>query len=102
MRAKLHLGLMFVIACQPRVPDPQPPRTVCNGAVVPAGYAYAMSSTCYDLPADPCWNDDSEDCREVAEQRRKANHDADVRDRVGLILLAATAVFVIGVVIANP
>lgn len=84
--------LAALVSCAPRVPEPQPPRLVCNGVAYPAGAVVAMNSTCYDVPADPCWDDDSEECDVEAEQRREANRDADRRDRIGLALLGAVVV----------
>lgn len=99
MRPIIALAL---VACVARQPEPQPPRVVCNGSVMPIGYAAYATSTCYQLPADPCWNSAAPECVDEAERRREANERADRNGKIWLAaLLTFTAAFVIGLVAAS-
>lgn len=76
----MRAALLALAACT-YVPEPQPPRTVCNGTVVASSNVALMNSTCQEIPADPCYDDDSEECADEADRRRE--HNATVhRNRV--------------------
>jgi len=92
MRPALALALT---ACFARQPEPQGPRVVCNGVMVPAGAAYVASSNCQEIPADRCWNDESPECEAEAEQRREANSAAARREHIALGVILTIAVVVV-------
>lgn len=84
--------ILLLTGCLSYAPEPQPPRVVCQGTAVPAGYAVVGNSTCYQLPADRCYADGSEECQEEA--RAREQHNAEVRSQrrttaVVLLLVAA-------------
>jgi len=73
---------------------PEPPRVVCNGAVVPAGAILVANSTCYQVPADRCYEDPSVECEDEAARRREANGAAAHREHIAL-----AAILTVGVVL---
>lgn len=90
---------LVLAACVAKQPPPQGPRVVCNGMMAPAGQVVVTSSSCQEIPADRCWNDNSPECEEAEERRREANDRADRNGvlwlagllTVGLILVAVVA-----------
>jgi hypothetical protein len=69
------------------------------------GYGYqaygVSSSSCEQLPPDPCWNDDSEDCRQRAQAREEHNQgvrEREHRDNVAaaVVGIAVGAVIIVG------
>jgi hypothetical protein len=93
-------AILFAIAACSYVPEPQGPRTVCNGTIVASNNVAAMSSECEEIPADPCWNVDPEDTSDEAdecqreEQRRQVHNSKVERNRV----LTGFALVIVGVV----
>lgn len=99
MRPALCLALA---ACFARQPEPQPPRTVCNGSTIPVYAVLVHNSTCYDLPADRCFNDSSPECVEEARRREEANESAAHRNQaVGILLIGAVVLGGIAIVMAQ-
>lgn len=89
MRPALCLALT---ACLANQPEPQPPRVVCNGSVMPVGAVLVANSTCYQLPADRCYNDPSPECEQEAQQRKAANERTAHKAYVVLGLLLAVGI----------
>jgi hypothetical protein len=83
----MRLAILALAGCFNYLPEPQGPRVVCDGTVVGGSYYAVGSSSCYQLPADPCWNDDSEDCQEEADARREANAKTKRQETTVLIIL---------------
>lgn len=92
------IGVLLAAGCFAREPEPRGPRVVCSGVVVPAGAAYAASSECEQVPADRCFDDDSDECADEAAARAEHNRAAVHREHVALWTLLAIAVGVVVIV----
>lgn len=89
------LAFVALAACAP-LPAPQGPRTVCNGTIVASSNVAAMSSECEQIPADRCWNDDSEECVAEAEHRREHNARISQQRFVAGLIIVAIGVVAVG------
>lgn len=92
-RMRLLLCLA-IAACY--APEPRGPRTVCNGVAV----SYAMAVDCEEIPAEPCWNDDSEECTAASEARRE--HNERVHTQRVIIGSAVVVLSIIALIYASP
>jgi hypothetical protein len=97
MRALIFIA---IAACAP-LPEPQGPRVVCGGTIVANSNVAAMSSNCEAIPADRCWNDDSEECAADAEHRREHNARISQQRTIAGVIIVAIGVIAVGYAASN-
>jgi hypothetical protein len=93
------IAMVCLVACYNYIPAPQGPRVVCDGGAVVTGNVVWNNTECQQLPADRCWNDNSEVCREEAEERDRANAETRHRAHRDLAIVLILDAVALGVVI---